>query len=49
MDEEKLSKIYDSLSDHDKRMLGLLGLSFVRGLHERIVNVLERYSSEISN
>lgn len=49
MDEEKLSNIYDSLSDHVKRMLGLLGLSYVRGLHECIVNVLERYSSEKSN
>lgn len=49
MNEEKLAKIYDSLSDQDKKIVGMIGVSFIQSLHERIYDVILRYSNEKNN
>lgn len=49
MTEQKLAEIYDSLSDHDKKCVGMIGISFVAGLHERILSVIERTLYEKNN
>lgn len=40
MNENELSKIYDSLSDQDKKIVGMIGISFIRGLSDCIKNGL---------
>lgn len=38
--EKELGALFDKLSDHDKRIVGMLGISFLLGLFEKVKKVL---------
>lgn len=49
MDEKKLSAYYDLLNDHDKRIFCMLGISVFLDFHNRISDIIRKFSDEKNN